>query len=184
MTKTLLFLTLMLVAPVAGAEEILFNNCMKLHANTENEPLCDRFRYQPAEEAKDYCRACKEELTFSSYCQDVGCYDKEPKKQPAEEAKPLIHKATFLMNCRYEDNALVEGNSEKCPKKYWDEEAKQLKYDPSRPILEIDKSDAEKCDNALKKYDDAKEGGFRVPDIMDDITAYCTRALLEEMRNK
>ena len=55
MTKTLLFLTLMLVAPVVGAEEILFNNCMKLHANTENEPLCDRFRYQPAEEAKKIC---------------------------------------------------------------------------------------------------------------------------------
>ena len=143
MTKTLLFLTLMLVAPVVGAEEILFNNCMKLHANTVNEPLCDRFRYQPAEEAKDYCRACKEELTFSSYCQDVGCYDKEPKKQPAEEAK-------------------------------------QLKYDPSRPILEIEQSDAEKWRLLCQDYSNSCEStGYSC----DRAQVYCTRAILEEMRN-
>ena len=108
MTKTLLFLTLMLVAPVVGAEEILFNNCMKLHANTENEPLCDRFRYQPAEEAK------------------------------------------------------------------------QLKYDPSRPILEIEQSDAEKWRLLCQDYSNSCEStGYSC----DRAQVYCTRAILEEMRN-
>ena len=110
MTKTLLFLTLMLVAPVAGAEEILFNNCMKLHANTENEPLCDRFRYQPAEEAKKIC----------------------------------------------------------------------FDLDMSENTLKIDQSDAEKWRLLCQDYSNSCEStGYSC----DRAQVYCTRAILEEMRN-
>ena len=111
----------------------------------------------------------------------INCHSECFEVQPAEEAKPLIHKATFLMNCRYEDNALVEGNSEKCPKKYWDGERKAKK-------LGIEQSDAEKwreeCDSKIASIKSFQEYDLKISsDSWAEVNVYCTRALIEEMRN-
>lgn len=110
----LLLIAFLLVAPVAGAEDALYLNCMDLHAKTENEHLCDRFKDYAVDEDK-YLISDKH---IHQNCINIDGNDVCHKIKPSESEKwlkkcdsYLSEAEAFYNNLRTEESHKISINS-------------------------------------------------------------------------
>lgn len=159
----LLLIAFFLVAPVAGAEDALYLNCMDLHAKTENEHLCDRFKDYAVDEDK-YLISDKH---IHQNCINIDGNDVCHKIKPSDSEEWI---------------AKPRGDNEICFK--IGEIAKPHVTGPATLVQSESEKWKEKCEEWTEKADNMS---WNAEKTMILYSYFCTRynaALLEEIREK